>query len=43
MENKVRYGIVGFGAQGSSYCNILTGTSAFPGMPAGPILSLIHI
>ena len=33
--DKIRYGIVGFGAQGGSYCNILTGTPAFPGMPAG--------
>ena len=23
--DKIRYGIIGFGAQGSSYCNILTG------------------
>ena len=37
MDNKIRYGIIGFGAQGSSYCNILTGTAAFPGMPAAQI------
>lgn len=35
MDKKIRYGIVGFGAQGSSYCNILTGTPMFPGMPVG--------
>ena len=33
--DKIRYGIVGFGAQGGSYCNILTGTPMFPGFPAG--------
>ena len=33
----IRYGIIGFGAQGSSYCNILTGTPAFPGFPAAAI------
>ena len=31
--DKIRYGIIGFGAQGSSYCNILTGTPAFPASP----------
>ena len=31
------YGIIGFGAQGSSYVNILTGTPAFPGFPAAAI------
>ena len=35
--DKIRYGIIGFGAQGSSYCNILTGTPAFPGFPAAAI------
>ena len=35
--DKIRYGIIGFGAQGGSYCNILTGTSMFPGFPAAPI------
>ncbi|MBO7253556.1 MAG: Gfo/Idh/MocA family oxidoreductase, partial [Oscillospiraceae bacterium] len=35
--DKIRYGIIGFGAQGSSYCNILTGTSMFPGFPAAPV------
>lgn len=35
MDKKIRYGIVGYGAQGSSYCNILTGTPMFPGMPVG--------
>lgn len=37
---KVRFGIVGYGAQGSSYCNILTGTPAFPGFPAAEIPAL---
>lgn len=37
MDKIIRYGIVGFGAQGSSYCNILTGTPAFPGFPAADI------
>ena len=31
--DKIRYGIIGFGAQGSSYVNILTGTPAFPASP----------
>ena len=35
--DKIRYGIIGFGAQGSSYVNILTGTPAFPGFPAAAI------
>ena len=35
--DKIRYGIIGFGTQGSSYCNILTGTASFPGMPAAAI------
>ena len=37
MDKKIRYGIIGFGTQGSSYCNILTGTAAFAGFPAAPI------
>ena len=37
MDKVIRYGIIGFGAQGSSYCNILTGTPAFPGFPAAAI------
>ena len=37
MDKKIRYGIIGFGAQGSSYVNILTGTPAFPGFPAAAI------
>ena len=35
--DKIRYGIIGFGAQGASYVNILTGTPAFPGFPAAAI------
>ena len=35
--DKIRYGIIGFGAQGNSYVNILTGTPAFPGFPAAAI------
>lgn len=37
MDKKIRYGIIGFGAQGGSYCNILTGTAAFPGFPTAPV------
>ena len=37
MDKKIRYGIIGFGTQGSSYCNILTGTAAFAGFPAAPV------
>ena len=37
MDKKIRYGIIGYGAQGSSYVNILTGTPAFPGFPAAAI------
>ena len=37
VENKIRYGIVGFGAQGASYARILTGTKMHPMMPAAPI------
>ena len=37
MDKKVRYGIIGFGTQGSSYCNILTGTASFPGFPSAPV------
>ena len=35
--DKIRSGIIGFGAQGGSYCGILTGKPAFPGMPAAQI------
>ncbi len=37
MDKKIRYGIIGYGAQGSAYCNILTGTSAYTGFPAAQI------
>lgn len=37
MDKKIRYGIIGFGTQGSSYCNILTGATSYPGMPSAPI------
>lgn len=32
--DKVRYGLIGIGNQGSAYIGILTGTGGFPGMPA---------
>ncbi|MEM7536061.1 MAG: Gfo/Idh/MocA family oxidoreductase [Chloroflexota bacterium] len=35
--NKVKLGIIGFGAQGAFYANLLTGQSPFPGMPASGI------
>ncbi len=31
--DKIRFGIIGFGTQGSTYCHMLTGTSPYPGMP----------
>ena len=34
--NKIRYGIVGYGAQGSAYTKILTGSPMMPGFPAAP-------
>lgn len=37
MDKKIRFGIIGFGAQGSYYCGILTGAPTFPGAPASPI------
>lgn len=38
MENKIRFGLIGIGAQGGSYAGILTGKgSGFPGMPAPEI------
>ena len=37
MENKIRFGLIGIGAQGGSYAGILTGKGmGFPGMPAPP-------
>ena len=35
--NKVRFGLIGIGAQGGAYAGFLTGRGGFPG------LSLIHI
>jgi len=34
MNKTLRFGIVGCGAQGSSYCKILTGEPIMPGLPA---------
>lgn len=33
---KIRYGLIGMGAQGGAYANFLTGQSMFPGFPAAP-------
>ena len=32
--SKVRFGIIGVGAQGGAYAGFLTGKAGFPGMPA---------
>ena len=32
--DKVRFGLVGIGAQGGAYAGFLTGRGGFPGMPA---------
>lgn len=37
MDKRIRYGIIGFGTQGSNYSNILTGTASFPGFPSAPV------
>lgn len=34
MEKKVRFGLIGIGAQGGAYAGFLTGKGGFPGMPA---------
>ena len=34
MEKKIRFGIIGVGAQGGAYAGFLTGKAGFPGMPA---------
>lgn len=34
MDKKIRYGLIGIGAQGGAYAGFLTGTAGFPGMPA---------
>ncbi len=34
MEKKIRFGLIGIGAQGGAYAGFLTGRAGFPGMPA---------
>ena len=34
---KVRFGLIGIGAQGGAYAGFLTGQGGFPGMPAPQI------
>ena len=34
MEKKIRFGLIGIGAQGGAYAGFLTGKAGFPGMPA---------
>ena len=34
---KLRYGIIGFGTQGKTYCDILTGQPMAPGFPMAGI------
>lgn len=34
MEKKIRFGLIGIGAQGGAYAGFLTGKGGFPGMPA---------
>ncbi len=34
MERKIRFGLIGIGAQGGAYAGFLTGRAGFPGMPA---------
>ena len=34
MDKKIRYGLIGIGAQGGAYAGFLTGKAGFPGMPA---------
>lgn len=34
MEKKIRFGLIGIGAQGGAYAGFLTGKASFPGMPA---------
>ena len=36
MDKKIRYGIIGVGAQGGAYAGFLTGQAGFPGFPAAP-------
>ena len=35
--NKVRFGLIGIGAQGGAYAGFLTGRGGFPGMPPGTL------
>lgn len=34
MADKIRFGLIGIGAQGGAYAGFLTGNAGFPGMPA---------
>lgn len=34
MDKKIRFGLIGIGAQGGAYAGFLTGRASFPGMPA---------
>ncbi len=34
MEKKIRFGLIGIGAQGGAYAGFLTGKAGLPGMPA---------
>ncbi len=34
MDKKIRFGLIGIGAQGGAYAGFLTGKAGFPGMPA---------
>ena len=36
MDKKIRFGLIGIGAQGGAYAGFLTGTGGMPGMPAAP-------
>lgn len=36
MDKKIRYGIIGVGAQGGAYAGFLSGKAGFAGMPAAP-------
>ena len=36
MEKKIRFGLIGIGAQGGAYAGFLTGRGGMPGMPAAP-------
>ena len=36
MEKKIRFGLIGIGAQGGAYAGFLTGKAGMPGMPVAP-------